>query len=116
MYRGVMLLYSLRDNLHSVPAVGYNSIQRPVILVSTSIYCFYLTTLVCFPDPPSLPCDNTSSNGKAILSSLSGLRSHWSICQGHLFENSISAIQRLLWMIVEEEGQEAIMPEIIFWS
>ena len=58
MYRGVLLLDSQRDNLHSVPAFGYNSIQRPVIIVSTSIYCFHPTVLVCFPDPLSLPCDN----------------------------------------------------------
>ena len=57
MYRGVVLLYSPRDNLHSVLAFGFNSIQRPVIVVSTSIYCHYFTALVCFPDPPSLPCD-----------------------------------------------------------
>ena len=57
MYRGVVLLHSPRDNLHSVPAFGYNSIQRPVIVVSISIYCFYTTFLECFLDQPSLPCD-----------------------------------------------------------
>ena len=41
----------------------------------------------------------TSSNGQAIQSSLSGLRSPWSICLGHLFVNAISAILRLLWII-----------------
>ena len=43
--------------MHSVAAFGYNSIQRPVIVVSTSIYCLHPTVLECFPDPPSLPCD-----------------------------------------------------------
>ena len=57
MYRGVVLLYSPRDNLPSVLAFGYNSIQRPVIVVSISIYCFYSTFQECFPDLPSLPCD-----------------------------------------------------------
>ena len=57
MYRGVVLLHSPHDNLHSFPAFGYNSIQRPVIVVSTSIYCLHPTVVVCFPDPPSLPCD-----------------------------------------------------------
>ena len=66
IYRGVVLLYSPRDNLHSVPAFGYNSTQRPVIVVSTSIYCFYLTAFVCFTDPPSLPCDMKCRNLQLI--------------------------------------------------
>ena len=57
MYRGVVLLYSPRDNLPSVLSFGYNSIQRPVIVVSISLHCFYSTFLVCFPDLPCLPCD-----------------------------------------------------------
>ena len=57
MYRGVVLLHSPHDNLPSVLAFGYNSIQRPVIVVSISINCFYSTFLECFPDLPSLPCE-----------------------------------------------------------
>ena len=57
MNREVVLLDSPRDNLPSVLAFGYNSIQRPIIVVSIPIYCFYPTFLECFPDLPSLPCD-----------------------------------------------------------
>ena len=66
MYRGVVLLYSPRDNLPSVLAVGYNSIQRPVIVVSISIYYFYTTFLECFLDLPSLPCDTFWNLGKHV--------------------------------------------------
>ena len=57
MYCRVVLHYSPCDNLPSVPAFGYNSIQRPVIIVSISNYCFYFTFLECFPDLPSLSCN-----------------------------------------------------------
>ena len=67
MYRRVVLLYSPRDNLHSVLAFGYNSIQRPVIVVSTSIYCFYSSVHVCSPDPPSIPCDITLRDSRRYI-------------------------------------------------
>ena len=41
MYSGLMFLYSPRDNVPSVLAIGYNSIQRPVLVVFLSVYNYY---------------------------------------------------------------------------
>ena len=69
MYRWVVLLYSPCDNFPSVLAFGYNSIQRPVIVVSISIYCFHSTFVECFPDLPSLPCDTVGHSDQIVYPS-----------------------------------------------
>ena len=53
MYYGFMFLYSPRDNLHSVLVIGYNSIQRPVLVVFLSLYKYYY--LHCSLLPRTLP-------------------------------------------------------------
>ena len=58
---GVAHLHSPYNNLPSFLIIGYNSIQLPVIVISISIYYFYITFLEYFLDPARLLCNRFSA-------------------------------------------------------